>query len=112
MSGDMAVYIKEISHAYKERAVLNRLSIRIREGEFFIIIGPNGSGKTTLLKTICGIEPVSGGEVTVFGRTIGRYTANELAKVISFVPQSLPEDFPFTVFQTVMMGRYPHLVVL
>ena len=112
MSGDMAIHIKEVSHAYKERTVLNRLSIRIREGEFFIIIGPNGSGKTTLLKTICGIEPVSGGEVTIFGRTISRYTGNELAKVISFVPQSLPEDFPFTVFQTVMMGRYPHLGVL
>lgn len=112
MSSDIAVHVKEVSHAYKERTVLSRLSIRIHEGEFFIIIGPNGSGKTTLLKTICGIEPVLVGTVTVFGQTISRYTANELAKIISFVPQSLPEDFPFTVFQTVMMGRYPHLGVL
>ena len=112
MPDDTAINIKEISHAYKERTVLNHLSIRIGEGEFFIIIGPNGSGKTTLLKTICGIEPVRTGDVSIFGRKINRYTGNELAKVISFVPQSVPEDFPFTVFQTVMMGRYPHLGVL
>ena len=112
MSDNIAIHVREVSHAYKDSAVLNRLSISIREGEFFIIIGPNGSGKTTLLKTICGVEPVRSGEVGVFGQTISRYTGNELAKVISFVPQSLPEDFPFTVFQTVMMGRYPHLGVL
>ncbi len=112
MSGDVAVHVKEVSHAYKESIVLDRLSIRIREGEFFIIIGPNGSGKTTLLKTICGIEPVRSGEVNIRGKSIRRHTGNELAKVLSFVPQSLPEDFPFTVFQTVMMGRYPHLGAL
>ena len=112
MSGDTAIHIEALSHAYKEHTVLSHLSFRVDEGEFFIIIGPNGSGKTTLLKTICGIEPVRTGEISIFGRTISGYTGNELAKVISFVPQSVPEDFPFTVFQTVMMGRYPHLGVL
>ena len=112
MSGESAVHINDVSHAYRERTVLDHLSTRVGEGEFFIIIGPNGSGKTTLLKTICGIEPVQDGSVTIFGKAINRYTGNELAKVISFVPQSLPEDFPFTVFQTVMMGRYPHLGIL
>lgn len=108
----MAVHLKEISHAYKEHTVLNHLSVRVREGEFFIIIGPNGSGKSTLLKTMCSIEPIRGGEIRIFGRALNRHTGKELAKVVSFVPQSLPEDFPFTVFQTVMMGRYPHLGIL
>jgi len=108
----MAVSIKEISHAYRQQPVLNRLSVHVREGEFFIIIGPNGSGKTTLLKTICGIEPVQSGKIDIFGRNIKRYARTELAKVLSFVPQTVPENFPFTVLQTVMMGRYPHMGTL
>jgi len=108
----MAVDVKEITHAYRDQPVLKRLSARVGEGEFFIIIGPNGSGKTTLLKTICGIEPLQSGGINIFGRGIKRYTRTELAKVLSFVPQTVPEDFPFSVLQTVMMGRYPHLGTL
>ncbi len=108
----MAVRIDNISHAYRDRPVLDHLSVDIRDGEFFIIIGPNGSGKTTLLKTICGIETLRGGDVRIFDRRIKNYTRTELAKVLSFVPQTMPENFPFTVLQTVMMGRYPHLGTL
>jgi iron complex transport system ATP-binding protein len=108
----MAVQIKGISHAYRELPVLRHLDVHVRDGEFFIIIGPNGSGKTTLLKTLCGIEPLQRGEIHIFGRSIRHYTRNELAKTLSFVPQTVPEDFPFSVFQTVLMGRYPHLGAL
>jgi iron complex transport system ATP-binding protein len=105
----MAVHIKELSYAYRDQAVLKRLSLHVREGEFFIIIGPNGSGKTTLLKTLCGIQSVEQGNVDIFGRNTRRYGRLQLARVLSFVPQSVPEDLPFSVLQTVMMGRFPHL---
>lgn len=108
----MAVQIKEISHAYRDQRVLKHLDVHVRDGEFFIIIGPNGSGKTTLLKIICGIEPRQSGEVYIFGKDLKRYTRTGLAKILSFVPQSVPADFPFSVFQTVLMGRYPHLGTL
>lgn len=108
----MAVHIKEISHAYGDQTVLTRLNLHIREGEFFIIIGPNGSGKTTLLKTLCGIESPGSGDISIFGRSIHRHTRRQLARVLSFVPQSVPEDVPFSVLQTVMMGRFPHLGTL
>jgi iron complex transport system ATP-binding protein len=108
----MAVQIKNISHAYRDQPVLNHLDVHVRDGEFFIIIGPNGSGKTTLLKTLCGIEKLQKGKIDIFGRSIKRYTRTELAKVLSFVPQTVPEDFPFSVLQTVLMGRFPHLGTL
>jgi iron complex transport system ATP-binding protein len=108
----MAVQIKNISHAYRDQPVLNHLDVHIRDGEFFIIIGPNGSGKTTLLKILCGIEKLQKGKIDIFGQSIRRYTRTELAKALSFVPQTVPENFPFTVLQTVLMGRYPHLGAL
>jgi iron complex transport system ATP-binding protein len=105
----MAVQIKNISHAYRDQPVLSNLDVHVRDGEFFIIIGPNGSGKTTLLKILCSIEKLQKGKINIFGRSIKRHTRTELAKVLSFVPQTPPEDIPFTVLQTVLMGRYPHL---
>jgi iron complex transport system ATP-binding protein len=84
----------------------------VAAGEFLIIIGPNGSGKTTLLKTLAGVDTLQAGHVEIFSRELARYSRKALAKTLSFVPQSMPLDFPFSVMQTVLMGRYPHLGIL
>lgn len=108
-----AIDIRRISHAYgEEHPVLTDLSFHVAAGEFFVVIGPNGSGKTTLLKALAGITPLQQGAVTLFGCGLERYSRNELARILSYVPQNMPLDFPFTVTQTVLMGRYPYLGVL
>ena len=107
-----AVHIRNISHAYRETPVLRNVSAKIPEGAFFIIIGPNGSGKTTLLKTICGLEPVREGEISILGSPIHHYSKRAAARLISFVPQTPPANLPFTVLETVTMGRFPHLGAL
>jgi iron complex transport system ATP-binding protein len=107
-----AIDIHHLSHSYGTRPVLSDVTFSVAAGEFFIIIGPNGSGKTTLLKTLAGIDTLQTGRVKIFDRAIGRYSRKALAKTLSFVPQSMPLDFPFSVMQTVLMGRYPHLGVL
>ncbi len=108
----MAFSIDNLVHAYGNSRVLNGLTTRIREGEFFIIIGPNGSGKTTLLKLLCGITPLQQGAVRLFGQDLPHYSRRRLARALALVPQQLPPDFPFTVLQTAMMGRFPHLGML
>ncbi|MBW2366868.1 MAG: ABC transporter ATP-binding protein [Deltaproteobacteria bacterium] len=108
----MAIQIKDLSHSYGALPVLKGLNVHIQKGEFFIILGPNGSGKTTLLKTICGLEPFQHGSVELFGRSFSSYARKALAKTLSFVGQVPPADLPFTVLQTVLMGRFPHLGVL
>lgn len=105
-----AVDILHLSHAYGERPVLSDIMLSVAPGEFFIIIGPNGSGKTTLLKALAGIIGAGSG-IQVFGRTLNQYSRKRLAQTLSFVPQAMPFEFPFTVLQTVLMGRYPHLGV-
>lgn len=104
-----AVDIIDLHHRYTKDPVLRRLRFSVEAGEFFIIIGPNGSGKTTLLKIMAGIAPSTGGEVRIFDRPIERYPAQKRAATIAYVPQTSMPEFPFTVMETVLMGRAPYL---
>src|SRR5690606_20486032 len=65
--------------------------------------GPNGSGKTTLLKTMMGLLHPSSGYVKVFNKSL-----DEVRERVAYVPQreSVDWDFPASVFDVVMMGRY------
>ncbi len=107
-----ALSISKLTHSYGNRITLEDLSFSVRKGEFFIIIGPNGSGKTTLMKVSAGIEKYQEGRIDIFDKSDRRYSRKELARVVAYVPQTFPVDFPFTVKEVVMMGRSPHLGML
>ena len=104
--------IKNVSLHYGTRPVVKNVSVCVEQGEFFVIIGPNGAGKTSLLKALSGLHPLSGGNVEIRQRPIGDYSRKELARTLALVPQQINADFPFTVAETVLMGRYPHLGLL
>ncbi len=92
--------------------MLKDISFEIEKGEFFGIVGPNGSGKTTLLKIIDGILKPSSGEVYHRNHKVHKLPRKEIAKKISYVPQEHELPFSFTVEETALMGRYPHLGIL
>ncbi len=104
--------IKNVSLHYGTRAVVTNVSVGVEQGEFFVIIGPNGAGKTSLLKALSGLHPLSAGNVEIRQRPIADYSRKELARTLALVPQQINADFPFTVAETVLMGRYPHLGLL
>lgn len=104
--------IREVSLQYGDRQVIKKVSVQIEQGEFFVIIGPNGAGKTTLLKALSGLHPLERGDIHVHQRPISDYSKKELARTLALVPQQVNADFPFTVAETVLMGRYPHLGLL
>lgn len=60
---DYLLKIEGITKTFKEKTALENVSIAIRQGEIFGIIGPNGSGKTTLLKCIAGLLKVNKGRI-------------------------------------------------
>lgn len=85
------------------------VSLSLREGEVFCLLGPNGCGKTTLFKTLLGFLKPQRGEVLVEGRPLESLTLRELAKVAGYVPQAHVPPFPFPVRTVVAMGRTVHL---
>ena len=98
--------------AYGPLPVLQDVSFSIPRGEFFIIIGPNGSGKTTLLKILSAIMPFQRGNLEVAGIPVAKYSRRSLARIMALVPQSVPEDLPFTVRELILMARSPRMGLL
>jgi iron complex transport system ATP-binding protein len=106
------IELRNVCLQYGLRDVVRDVSVQIEEGEFFVIIGPNGAGKTTLLKSITALHRLTSGEILLRQRSISEYSRKELARSLAMVPQHINAEFPFTVAETVIMGRYPHLGLL
>src|SRR5579871_285750 len=59
--------VRDLTHRYGERTVLNRVNLQIRPGEFFAFLGQNGAGKSTAIRTMCGFLTPTEGEIRVAG---------------------------------------------
>ncbi|MBM9604451.1 ABC transporter ATP-binding protein [Desulfopila inferna] len=108
----IALDLQNNSLSYGGNKVVDDVSFSAEAGEFFMILGPNGAGKSSLLKLIAGIEKSQFGQINILGRPKSTYSTRDLAKVIALVAQQAPIDFPFSVAETVLMGRSPHLGLL
>lgn len=86
--------------SYGRHTVLQAVSLEVRAGDFFGLVGPNGSGKTTLLRSLLGILKPKSGHF---------WRAPQLK--IGYVPQreSLDPLFPITSLEIVLMGCYPRM---
>ena len=107
-----AVSVHNLSVTAAGDRLLDNLSLEGEDGDFQMIIGPNGAGKTTLLRVLCGLTPVASGRVSLLDASLADYSRRRLAAAVSLVPQHVNMDFTFTVEETVLMGRYPHLGLL
>ena len=105
----MGYTLKDICFSYETRAIFSGISLEMQAGCFHGVLGPNGSGKTTLLDLMTSHLKPGSGNLLLDGRCLDDFDANELAKKCALVPQDFSVNFPFTVAQVVMMGRYPHL---
>jgi len=101
---ESAIDINNLSVTLSGNLILDNISVSVEKGMLTGLIGPNGAGKSTLLKAILGLIPVNQGTITFFGKPL-----NEIRKEIAFVPQrqEIDWDFPATVEEIVLMGRFP-----
>jgi manganese/zinc/iron transport system ATP- binding protein len=103
---ELALQVADLTVAYNEKPVLWDIDLDVPSGILMAIVGPNGAGKTTLIKTILGLLDAAAGEVKIYGRSY-----KEQRKLVGYVPQrgSVDWDFPTSVLDVVMMGRYGQL---
>lgn len=76
--------------------------------EMIAIIGPNGAGKSSLLRAIIGLGERVSGSVFIDGQPVSTMGSLRRARVLSYLPQSLPLAWPIRVTDAVALGRYPH----
>ena len=91
------------------RTLCANLNVSLEAGENWVVLGANGSGKTTLLHTLAGLRAPNAGEVTLDNSEIGKIPARTRARRLGVLFQDMESEFPATVIETVLTGRYPHL---
>lgn len=99
-----AISIENLSATHHNTIVLRCINADIMPGSMVGVIGPNGAGKSTLLKLLVGIMKPFAGNIKYFG-------AQRTKNLIAYVPQRIGVDwdFPITVKEVVLMGRYGHI---
>lgn len=90
------------------KTLINQLSLAIRPGECWGLLGPNGCGKSSLLHTLSGLQAPEAGEIRLSGQPIFSYTARERAKRVSILLQEYNASFYGTVYEYISLGRYPY----
>ncbi|HTQ79208.1 MAG TPA: ABC transporter ATP-binding protein [Thermoanaerobaculia bacterium] len=109
MSGSPLLAARGLTWRSGARTLLGPLDLRIEAGECLMVVGPNGAGKTTLLRLLTGLLAPSAGEIRLRGRPFADLPRRERARHLAYVPQVRPSAVPLTVFEVVLLGRYPHL---
>lgn len=101
-----ALDIRGLTVSYHHQPVLRHVMLSVPRGHLVAIVGPNGAGKSTLLKAILGLVTPDAGAIRVLGRPLA-----EARALVAYVPQTdtTDWDFPITVREVVLMGRYPQL---
>lgn len=89
--------------------VAEKLTLAIRPGEFWGLLGPNGIGKTTLLRCLAGLDEPATGEVLLESRNITELPRKLLARHVGMLQQHTVYVFDSSVLQTALTGRHPHL---
>jgi len=99
--------VNDISIYYEDALILNKVSLKIEQGEIVCILGRNGVGKTTLLKGIVGLAPPRAGNILFDGEEIsGKAPYQAVRKGISYIPQGR-EIFPdLTVLENLKLGTF------
>ena len=108
MSNDIAVNMKNITVRFVETLANDDISLSIKKGEIFAIVGENGAGKTTLMNVLAGqIQPTLG-SVEILGSTVTTFSPTAAIKAgIGMVHQHFMLIDSFTVAQNIVLGHEP-----
>ncbi len=92
---------------YGAFTVLSDVSAEFTKPEFVAALGPNGAGKSTLLGILAGLK-MGSGRCEYREREVRDWPRRDFAREVSFLPQNVQINFPFSAEEIVLMGRTPH----
>ena len=98
---------EHLTCGYGGAPVVKDLSFEVPAGGRLCVLGPNGCGKTTLLRALAGLLPHEG-SVSVAGRDLSALPRLQMAQTVALLSQISTVYFSYTVYETVLMGRYAH----
>lgn len=108
----MRLEARDVTYSYEgTRNALEGVSLSLDAGEIICVLGRNGGGKSTLLACLGGALKPSRGVVTIDGADLAGMAPRDRARKIGSVLQSVERGFSFTAFESVLLGRTPHLSV-
>ena len=100
--------IQSLFVSYGSRRVLHEVSLDVQSGEVVALIGPNGAGKSTMIRAVSGVILYTG-HVRTNGDDLASLSPIQRARYIATVPQAVSLPPAYTVWETVLFGRTPHL---
>lgn len=102
--------INQLSFHYSgQPSLFENLSCSLQDGEIMTILGPNGIGKSTLLKCLMGLLTPTSGTVTINDQPLSQLSPKQLAQIVAYVPQHVPDPGSLTVSDYLVTGRTPYL---
>lgn len=87
-----------------DNVLLDSVSLTVRSGEHWALLGANGAGKSTLLGLLGAVTHPTAGSVEILGRTIGRVDLRELRTLLGHVNPRHPLRSPLSVREVVLTG--------
>ena len=106
--GDIMLKVRNLYCGYDGKDVIKDFNIDITRGQNVSIVGPNGCGKSTLLKAMVSLIDYEG-NIFLDGKEVKSIKRKELAKKVALMSQNSQIYFPYTVYETVALGRYAHI---
>ncbi|ORU94492.1 MAG: cobalamin/Fe3+-siderophore ABC transporter ATP-binding protein [Cycloclasticus sp. symbiont of Bathymodiolus heckerae] len=105
----MSLVASNINVSLSGKRILKDISVEFQSGKLIGLVGPNGAGKSTLIRVLAGLQMVTSGEIHLDKQPLQSLERLDLAKKITYLPQTGECHWPMTVERVVMLGRHPHI---
>lgn len=99
---------RDISISYSGHPVVRSVSVSLERGKLVALLGANGAGKTSLLKSLNGSLLPESGEILLDDKHLSEYSRRDIAQRIAVVAQEAETNFPLSVLDFVLGGRFAH----